>query len=398
MRKLALSGAITVAIVGPAHAIEFGIVRHLQVGPIGDSPQYAELEKYEAEAAIGMKRSYGEVEINSDSDQKVEGSALRTRVVAGGGLSLNKRLSLTASLDVTLASDADEEQTRAAKKSTLDTGNYQHELSFMSVYRTDPIFFGGGIGVRMIGTETREYKYDGAKYTSEIGSAVMPTLRLFAGVESKEAAASLGLRLFSKDDAEVSARDPAGTTYTYDVTRRSPGEIHADGKLKFSKEFEAAASIAYVLTGQASEDVDEFSTKYDVAGTKKTRRVAGETRNANHFRLGIGSKYQPNKMVALLAGISYIGASYAEESYASLEHENLGGVRLDLGTDVLIDKFRGFLHAGYAFESRAKYEVKDTKRGADSVDRTQRAPVAKDDDVKVSQASWDVIAGAGIEI
>lgn len=398
MRRLAFYGSMALSIAVPAQAIEFGILRPLQVGPIGDSPQYADFDQYEAEAALGMKRSYGKVDINSDSDQKVDGAAVRTRVAAGGGMAINKQLSLTATLDVTLAGDADEEQTRAQKKSTLDTGYYQHELSVMSVYRAQSFVFGGGIGVKMIGTETREFKYDGAKYTSEISSAVMPMLRLFAGLESKEAAASLGLRLFNKDESEVTATDPTDTKYTYDVTRRSPGELHVDGKINFSKEFEAAASIAYVLTGQASEDIDEFSLQYETSDSKRQRRVAGHTRNANHLRIGIGSHYRPVKMVGILAGLSYIGASYAEERGASLEHENLGGLRLDLGGDVVIEKFRGFVRAGYLFESSAKYEVEDETRSAVNVSRTQRAPLAKGDDVKVSQAAWEVLAGAGIEI
>jgi hypothetical protein len=381
-----------------AQAIELGVIRPLQVGPIGDSPQFADIQKYEAEAAFGMTRSYGKLDVNDDPDQKVDSSALRTRVAVGGGMAPSKNLALTASLDVTLASDSDEEQTRGAQKSHLDTGRYEHELSVMGLYHANSLVFGGGIGLKMIGSETREFEYGGADWTSEVSTAAMPVLRLFGGFDAKDFAATLGLRVFSMGEATVEAKDSAGNKYEYDIQRRNPGELHADSKLKLGKEAELAASIAYVLTGQASEDVDEFSMQYETSGGKRTRRLAGRPRSANHLRLGLGGKFQPNKMIGLLGGLSYIGASYEDESSASLEHENLGGFRLDLGTDVLVDKFRGFFHVAYALDSRAEYEVDDDTRGADRLDRTQRAPLAQGDEVDVTQGSWQVLAGGGIQL
>jgi hypothetical protein len=381
-----------------AQAIELGVIRPLQVGPIGDSPQFADIQKYEAEAAVGMTRSYGKLDVNDDPDQKVDSSALRTRVAVGGGMAPSKNLGLTASLDVTLASDSDEEQTRGARKSHLDTGLYQHELSVMAFYHNSPLVVGGGIGVKMIGSETREFEYSGAEWTSEVSTAAMPVLRLFGGFDTKDFAATAGLRLFSMGEATVEAKDSAGNKYEYDIQRRSPGELHVDSKLKLGKEAELAASLAYVLTGQASEDVDEFSMQYETSGGKRTRRLAGRPRSANHLRLGLGGKFQPNKMIGLLGGLSYIGASYEDESAASLEHENLGGFRLDLGTDVLVDKFRGFFHVAYALDSRAEYEVDDNTRGEAQLDRTQRAPLAQGDEVDVTQGSWQILAGGGIQL
>lgn len=394
LAALALLGSFS-----PSHAIEFGALRALQNGPIGDSPQYGDIQEWQGEAAMGLTRSYGKMDINDDPAAKVDHAAVRTRVVAGGGMAPSKSLVLTGIVDITLASDSDEEQTRATPKSALDTGLYQHEVGVLGAFKTQAWIFGAGLGVHLFGSEEREFEYNGQKYTSEIGNATMPVLRLFGGYSGKSLAASAGVRVFSKGDATVNAKDATGTKREYDITRRLPGEVHADGALHLTKEFTLAASMGLILAGQASEDVDEFSTVYQTTSTGRTQRVVGgAARNSNHARLGVGARFSPNKMLTLLGGLTYTAAAYAEEKMASLEHENLGGLRLDIGTDVSFKAFRGFVQAGYQFDASASYTQTDASRASDQIARTQRAPLASGDKVEVSQGMWTLLAGAGYSI
>lgn len=398
MQKLGIYSLLACMLVGQAQAVEFGPLRALQIGPAGDSPQFADLEDYQAEAGLVVGRHYGKIDINDDSTLKAEGTSFATQLVAGASMSPTRQFSLTANLNLTIASDTDEEQRRTEQKSHLDTGLYQHELGFMAVYRGNPLVVGGGIGVKIIGAETRDFSFGDSRWSSEVSSATMPILRLFGGFDTKTLAATAGVRFFSKGDNDVKAKDSSSNQYEYDLVRRHPGEVHADGKWRINREAELAASIAYVLTGQASEDVDEFSMQYSSIGSRQIRRLAGQTRNKNHLRLGLGGKFQPNKMLGLLAGLSYTAASYRSEEYASLEHANLGGLRLDFGTDVVVEQIRGFFHVGYQVDSTAKFAVTTDERDPTQLNRTQRLPLSNGDEVKVKQGRWELLAGGGIQL
>lgn len=378
-----------------ARAAEFGVIRPLQHGPVGDSPQYAAIDGIEGEAGLTMTRSWGKYTVNDDADQKISGSSFKSRVLAGGGWAPSKAFTLTGYVDVTLASDADEEQKRIDPDAALDTGLYRHEAAIFGIYNGGGLLLGGGLGVLVIGSETREFVYDDDKYTQSVSSAAMPLLRLFGGFTTKQFDGTLGLRLFSMGEAVVEAEDPNKDKEEYDIVRRNPGEIHVDGRLKFSSA-SIGASIAYVLTAQASENVDEFSTRYVQDGNAKARATGGERRNKDHVRIGVGGRFDPTKMVGILGGLSYIAPSYAKDEYASLEHENLGGIRLDLGTEIQVQKFKGYFQAGYAMDNGTSYRVTDTNRSNTNIDKTQRAPLNDGDKVKVSQGSWNLALGGGI--
>lgn len=398
MKRIAFS-ALAMA-TAPASAAEFGILRGLQHGPIGDSPQFVEMEKYEAEAAVSLARSFGKITRNGDPDNKVDGSSIDTRVAVGGGMMPTKTFGLSVYIDFQLAADADEEQTRATPTTTLDTGHYEHELALFGFFKSQPLVIGGGLGLKLIGNETREFEFNKSdKYTSEIGTAAMPMLRLFGGISTKQFDGTIGARVFAKGDATAEV-DADHTKVQYDLIRRNPGEIHVDAKIKFAQAA-IAGSIAYVLTGQASEQVDEFSTAYVTQGSSRRRFTGDARRNTDHVRVGVGGRFDPTKMIGILGGLTYTAASYAEEQYASLEHENLGGIRLLLGTEVHVQKFRGFFNASYQPDSTASYTQKDGSKDVASqpqMERTQRAPIAANDQVKVTQGSWSLALGGGISI
>lgn len=386
---------VSLLVATPALAMNFGVLRPLQTGPVGDSPQFVDLGDYEAEAGLELSRTFGNYKRNGDSATKVSGSSLRSRLVGGGGMMATKAFGLTGYIDVTTSSDTDEEASRATPSSTLTSGYYQHEGAILGFYRFKPFVFGGGVGLVVIGSEDRSFVYDGGTYQSEISSAAMPTLRLFGGLSTDEFDATLGVRLFSMGEAVVEAQDPVGTKYEYDIVRRRPAEIHADARIKF-EQASIATSLAYILTAQASEQVDEFSMLFRQDGASKSRDTGGNPRHKNTFKAALGGRWDPVKLFGLLGGLSYTSASYAKPEYATLEHENLGGTRIDVGSEVRLDRFRGVFIAGYTFASSASYTVGDDARSTQNLERTQRPPLQNGDRVKISQGSWSLLAGGGI--
>lgn len=378
----------------PAQAVEFGIFRALQHGAIGDAPQFADFDKYEAEAAVRLCRVYGKQVVNDQIDSKVDGNSVRTTVAAGGALMASKSFGLSAAVDMTVASDYDERADRATPKTSIDGGVYKHSLNLNAFFKEGIVAVGGGLGVMVIGSEDRLLEVTDDDYTNEVTSAAMPVMHLFGGITSKMFDISLGFRLFSMGEAVVSS-DVNKTKAEYDIVRRNPGELHVDAKLKFGQAAVAGA-IRYVLTGQASEQLDEFSTRYEVVGTNKTRVTGGARRNADHVELGVGGRFDPNKMIGVLGGIEYIGSSYAKDEYASLEAENLGGLRFDLGTEVHVQKIRGFFEAGYLLDSTTSFTESQDDRGLTAIDRTLKSPLNKGDKVKITQGRWDVALGGGM--
>ena len=380
-----------------AFAGEFGTVRSMQNGPVGDSPQFVDMDNIQGEANIEFKRAWGKYTVNEDPDSKISGSTIKSVVSAGGGFAPNKNFAVTGYATVTLASDSDEEQTRQAPKSRLDSGLYKHELALFGLFRTNSLVFGGGLGVMIFGGETREYSYDQDEYELDISSAAMPVARLFGGLSTKTIDLTGGARLFSMGEAVVSSVDSNKDKNEFDIVRRNPAEIHVDGRLKFGQG-QVGASLAYVLTGQASEQIDEYSLRYEQVGNSNQRQLGGDRRNVDHLRFGVAGKFMPVKMVAIKGGLEYIQASYKKEQYASLEHENIGGIKLNLGGDVFVQKFNGFMNLGYLMDNGASYTVADNSRSAANTDRTQRAPLNQGDRVKVTQGSWNITAGGGISL
>jgi hypothetical protein len=383
-------------------AMEFGALRPLQTGPIGDSPQFLDIDQFAGEAGVLSSRIWGDSSINSDPDRKVEAAGYKMRVGAGGGWAPSKQFTLTGYLNFSLASDYDENQERATKKTTLDTGLYQHELAFFGVYKHQPLVFGGGIGLLIYGNEDRrfEFKNAGAStvYYQAVSRATMPVLRLFGGISTKQVDATVGVRFFTKGDSTVEARDKEDGTMIaeYDVIRRHPGELHADGILKLGQT-SLAGSLSYLLTAQASEQVNEWSVRFNTAGSK-IRDTGGKARHSDQFRIGVGGKFEPSKMIALQGGVTYASSFYAEEPFAAVEYENMGGVRLDLGGVLNISKFNGSIQTGYQIESSTSASITDDSRSETQLDATQRYPLAKGDKLNINQGRWDIAVSGGISL
>jgi hypothetical protein len=396
-RKALLPAAVVVTALstyaGPASAIEFGYIRALQDGPIGDSPQYANLEKFEAEAEAGISRVYGSYSANGDDSTKVSSAQFNTDAAIGGGWEPTKNFGMTAYATSTLYSSFTEEGASIQGDPKLDTGLYRHELDIFGFYKAAPFIFGGGIGVLLFGSEDRTFNYNGANYREQVSSAAMPVLNLFGGITTKMVDASVGFRIFSQGDATVTGTESTGNNHNFDALRRNPGEIHADGRLKF-KEAEAAATIAYVLTEQASPQFDEWSMDYQTVGGKSLRQTGEGTRDDNTFRIGVGGKFNPVKEVGLLGGLTYTAPSYNQEQFASLEAQNLGGIRFDLGTNLKFEKFRGFFRANYTLGNSASFTQNDSNRT--NVERNQMPPLNNQDGVKMTQGSWGLALGGGI--
>ena len=392
-----------VAILSPslAHAAEFGILRPLQHGPIGDSPQFIDVKNLEVEGMFQGSQTWGKYQINGDPERQVNAYGYKTLLAAGGAWAPSKDLLLTAYASATPFSGYGERQTRGEKTSELDTGLYRHEFAVFAVYKSNPLVLGGGIGGLMIGGEDRSFKYvDGsssAQSYQEASRTGLPTLRLFGGISTRDFDGTLGVRFFSMGDSVVSSYERKGGKKTgeYDLVRRNPGEVHLDGRLNLSSGY-LAGSLAYVLHGQASEQVDEWSNRYAQVGNTKIRQTGDGRRNTDQIRAAVGGRYEPSKIFGLLGGLSYLSSFYDKVQCASVEHENLGGFRLDVGGDLELKPFKGYAQLGYLLDNRVSSTQNTDERANTRLDQAQRFPLAAGDQIKTSQGRWDITVGGGM--
>ena len=366
----------------------------MQMGPLGQGLGYTDMDDLAAEGAIGMRRSYGKEILNGDSDSRVSQSAVGTRFAAAGGMNFSKEFLVAGYLDVTI-NDHDEERTRKDPKVNLDGGTSSYELGANFAWRGAPLVAGAGLGILLIGGEDRTLEIGDETFKTDASSAAMPVLRMFGGVDFDEFMTTLGVRFFTRGESSVEAEDPDKKKYIYDMQRKNAGEVAWDGRFKFSKEASLGWHAAYVLTGQASDSLDPYSISYTEAegGSSRVRNISSTLRNKNHIEVGTAGRFQPSSMFGVLGGLYYTQASYDKEEFASLEAENLGGLRINIGAEAKLDQTKCFFHAGYALESSATYTQKDTSRSQTKINQTQKPPVEQGTTIKVSQGSWNLLAG-----
>ena len=378
----------------PASAADFGGVPSMQKGPLGHGLGYADMDELAAEGAVGIRRTYGKEIQGDDSDSRVSQTAVGSRIAAAGGMNFSKEFLIAGYADATI-NDHDEERTRKTPKVTLDGGASTYELGANFAWRGSAAIAGGGLGILLIGSEDRTFEYGSDTYKVDASSAAMPVLRAFGGVDLGEFTTTLGVRFFSRGESSVEARDPSDKKYIYDMQRKSPGEVAWDGRYRFGKEAAVGWHAAYVLTGQASDSLDPFSLSYSgtEGDTVRTRNTGESLRNKNHLEFGLAGRFQPSDMFSVLGGLYYKQAAYAKAEYASLEAQNLGGLAVNMGAEAKMDQIRGFFHAGYALDASTTYTLDETSRSQIKVNQTQKSPAEKGTSVKISQGSWNMLAG-----
>lgn len=388
---IALVAALAFASAPAFAAQPFGANRGLQAGPVGDAPASISSKGPLVEGQLDFTRTYGSYKVNGDEDSKVESSYVTTKLAAGAYFPFGKTFAMATYLEGTVISDGDLDKDRTDIKQHADYGTYDYELALFAWYRGAPLVVGGGPGFVIVKSEEREFTYDETQvFTNDVGSAAIPIVRLFAGIEVPTFAAILGFRSFGRGEVEVEAEDAEGNKNTYDAIRRRPAEVHLDSRIKL-KLMRLTGSIAYVLTGQASDRLYDYSMEYTTDGTKKQREEGGDLLEKNHVRAGLGVRLEPVKAAAFTTGVQYIQESYAKPEYASLERNNLGGVRTDVAGEAHFGIVGVKLGVGYTVGKRRSYEVEDDDQDKTKLLRTQRPSLRTGDKVKAHQDQVEVV-------
>jgi hypothetical protein len=389
---------VAVGLSQHAAALDFGYLRGLQKGPIGDAPAFSEFKSLETEAAIDFRRAFGDTVLNNDEQgTKTAMSYAGSHLRVGGVYVPSETLTAIITGDVNVASDFDEERSRVAPHSRSDAGLYHHEGAATLVYTNQSLILGGGAALHVVGSEGRAFTYDGQGYIQDADSAAMPVFRGFVGYRVGHLITVLGARSFSQGESVVEAKGPAGEKYEYDIVRRVPGEFHIDGRLTLDN-LQLAAGFGYILSGQASEAVDEFSLEFTtVEGSRKIRETGADRRNTDHWRLAFGGRYYANPDFAVLGGLTYTQASYAEDSFASLEHENLGGLRGDFGLDTTFGGYAIAAQVFYQPDQEKSYKEPASTRGLIGLARTQRPPINQGDEVDLRYGQFGVTLASRLQ-
>jgi len=378
----------------PALASDFAELPALQRGAIGPGLAYTDLDGYSATGIVGLSRSYGKEVLNSDPDTRVDGDTMRTRFAAGAALATGGTFRAAAFADSTVVSFS-EERKRSTPRIESEGGANIYEIGVNGIARSGVFVFGGGLSLVLVGSEERKFTYGDAAWTTDASSAAMPQLRLTGGLDFGALMGTVGLRLFTEGETSVEAKDGTGNTELYDTMRKRPGIVHVDGRMRFGEQGDIGVQAAWILTGQGSDALDPWSMTYiDDAGSDRRRRDTGEgLRNRNHLRMTFGGRFNPAPDIGVLGALRWEGSSYSEKNAASLEAENLGGIRLSLGSEFAFETLTASLEAAYQTDTTLSYDAPNADRSVTAVGRTQKAPIEAEDRVKITQGYWGLTAG-----
>jgi hypothetical protein len=305
-------------------AFEAAGVRALQYGPIGHGYILADQPSSEFEFYFGLRRGHGSQLSNG---QRLSSTTDQKEVSLGAGF----RISQEVSFQLFNINRFFQFESRAPSTIAY-RGNIESRTSEIGAgpfILSHPWILGAYISVLSYGEEYREFEANGISTRHQIGSAAMPLFNGYLALSTNRYRASLGLRTFNTVRVGVTSKDGTTNTYSYDSARKSPAELKLDLQIPFSTTVTLGTSVTYLKTGQASRGVDEF----DLTDLRQGRLKGspGEALHRDHLKFSAGGVLKAQPWIHFTGAVHSIQSSYADKQWASLETENIGRTRVDVG-------------------------------------------------------------------
>ena len=369
-----------------AHAATFAGLRPLQMGAIGEGPAFAEFEASEVEAQVTIDSGTGTA---SAPATQLTSSSRRKSLDIGYGARLTE--SFVFSGYARFGTRSFDEESSGASTFEQSVSQDFVELTAGPTLRVGPLALGGAVSIETIGEESRSLKGSANSGSWAIDSVTIPTFRVFAVREMRAGLLlGLGLKVYNQASTDASIRRDDGSSLNTKLTRKLPGEIRMDVKNQISDAIDLGLSLTWLGTGHASPAVDEMSLATQVDSSGLTRLQQNTSRlNRDHMQLAFGGRYSVDRRIGFLGSLQYVSPAYAEEDHASLESENLGGARIDIGTESAWMGGKVHFHAGYAMPRKVRL-----KREESSTPRLGSI----DDSVSLEQARWLLTVGGSLRL
>lgn len=314
-------------------AIETVGMRGLQIGPSGEGLVFAPVTKTEAELNIEAATLEGEKK-NGNITTKFKGQTIYLTAATG----------FTTSESLAIQMQLDHQQHQVDGTSSLTKTNHE---STASEFRIGPSFWRGDFlfGVHgsalYLGEETLSSGSDRVK----TDAVTIPRLRLFTGVSSGSVAAMAKTLLYNHGSTTRTSSSPSGDTKR-NIKRRTAAESSIDTHIQFTPAFGLAGSVTFV----------------------DAERVSDDNKNS-YFTYGVGGLYRATAAVSLAGGMHYTDPFYKRASNASIIDDNLGGLRLDIGTRYKLESTLLSFGAGYVLPENTRYQT-GTSRSIVKLKRT----------------------------
>ena len=366
-------------------AATLGCMRPMQQRAIGEGPVFSSLRHGEIEAQLGVSTANGTA--RSMSASQMSASSRSQDASFGYGAQLSDSFVFTGYLR--LGSRTHEEHSTSGPTYQRSVDQSSFELVGGPTLRLGGLSVGGAASIEGLGEESQNIRTDTEQGDLTIDSVMIPTFRIFAATESMSGSQlAFGIKVYNQASTDTRIRRSGANDLETSLVRKLPSEIRLDAKTKLDEAIDLGLSFTWMTTGQASPLVDEFTLALAPEGAAMTRQLENTGRmNRDHFRIGASGRYIVDPSISFLGAAQYTAPSYAKEAYASLEADNIGGTRLDIGTETRLLGGHFHVHGGYALPRK----VSLTRAAASSAQFG-----AEGDRVSMEQARWHFSVGGSL--
>ena len=382
--KAGIAGYCWLLVTGSAAGFEFGHLRPVQVGPVGHGYDL-EMADGETEFSWGQERKSG---WERSGNSMVKGVTDRRSIRFGNGMRIGPDFLFTFSL--TSENTRFSNESSGLKEVSMNHNGHRLELAAGPVWYGRGLILGSKVRIHMHSGETRDFTRDSQEVAFELDGATWPTIEGSAGISGEDFILLATISAYNGARASATKTYDRSIRYDYQTTYRTPGSFHLDFKKRLGERIQIGWTWAWIASGQASEDVAEYSLDHTTGtyGSYGMER-SGVRRHKDHSEFTFGGSYAPAPDMLFLGSLHYVEPFYAEDEYASILYENLGGTSLYIGILQKLGAAGIYGSLGYRIPNDHSYTYTDTW-DHNWMDRR--------DEVEVEQTYWDILIGGSITI
>ena len=312
----------------------------MQQGALGDGPAFVSLPKPVAETELTYTEKKG---VDQSGDDEAHAKRRTINLGAGTAVPIGGHFAFfVAAHGGTTAFDS---KTTDTPTTSITQDVAQGDFGAGPSLRLGPYSLGGFAAMRFFGKETRRVTAPEDDVAVAVDAVVIPTLMLHAGFHGDGVIAVARAKLYNDARTNVRkavAEGPPGSrpeTSKDDGKRRSPGELAMDLSLSAGPEITLAAGAAFIGTARAAESFARERSRAD-----------------DRTRLSLGGLMRAAAWFSISGAISYVTAGWNKVQDASLLEDDLGGVRVDLGTHTDMGGFILDAGVGYVVSETVDYD------------------------------------------
>lgn len=218
--------------------------------------------------------------------------------------------------------------------------------------------FGGTAGVYAFGQQKRSQTVKAKSLSEEVGSALVPSMNVFAGHNGEVFKLVLGAQLPNSHENDATVTDDSGVTYKKSMPRRVASEVWLDSRVQVAENVMLTLGASWIGEAKASERSDEMTpTLARTESGEHTATSVGKKLNKDYAHLRLGGVLNTDASVNLSSTVHYYQPHFAQAQFASAQAQNLGGFEIDVGPQILLASGNLGLEVGYLVPQKKSFGV-----------------------------------------